>query len=92
MIRLGKVKGNRMVDMQLTNDKLVDRGTRMIMEATEVRYFMRKFSMNYLYIYIHALYKVGYEEAKQLLLIHKSVRNAVEAWKNSKNSSVREHT
>jgi len=34
MIRLGKVRGNRMVDMQLTNEKLVDRGTRMIMEAT----------------------------------------------------------
>jgi N-acetylmuramic acid 6-phosphate etherase len=30
MIKLGKVKGNRMVDMQLSNDKLVDRGTKMI--------------------------------------------------------------
>lgn len=34
MIRLGRVKGNHMVDMQLTNKKLVDRGTRMIMEET----------------------------------------------------------
>lgn len=34
MIRLGRVKGNRMVDMQLSNEKLVDRGTRMVMEAT----------------------------------------------------------
>lgn len=34
MIRLGRVRGNRMVDMQLTNEKLVDRGTRMIMDAT----------------------------------------------------------
>lgn len=34
MIRLGHVKGNRMVDMQLTNSKLVDRGTRMIMQET----------------------------------------------------------
>lgn len=34
MIRLGRVKGNKMVDMQLSNDKLVDRGTRMVMEAT----------------------------------------------------------
>ncbi|HOY48950.1 MAG TPA: N-acetylmuramic acid 6-phosphate etherase [Flavobacteriales bacterium] len=33
MIRLGRVKGNKMVDMQLTNNKLVDRGTRMIMKA-----------------------------------------------------------
>ena len=34
MIGLGKVKGNRMVDMQLSNNKLVDRGTRMVMEQT----------------------------------------------------------
>ncbi len=33
MIRLGRVKGNRMVDMQLSNHKLLDRGTRMLMEA-----------------------------------------------------------
>lgn len=34
MIQLGRVKGNKMFDMQLTNAKLVDRGTRMIMEAS----------------------------------------------------------
>ncbi|MDO9552403.1 N-acetylmuramic acid 6-phosphate etherase [Rhodonellum sp.] len=34
MIKLGKVKGNKMVDMQLSNKKLVERGARMIMEAT----------------------------------------------------------
>ncbi len=38
MIKLGHVKGNKMVDMQLTNDKLVDRGTRMIMEKTDLDY------------------------------------------------------
>jgi N-acetylmuramic acid 6-phosphate etherase len=38
MIRLGHVKGNKMVDMQLSNDKLVDRGTRMIMEETGLDY------------------------------------------------------
>lgn len=38
MIKLGHVKGNRMVDMQLSNDKLVDRGTRMVMEATGLEY------------------------------------------------------
>jgi N-acetylmuramic acid 6-phosphate etherase len=38
MIRLGHVKGNRMVDMQLSNNKLVDRGTRMIMENLKVSY------------------------------------------------------
>jgi len=32
MIKLGRVKGNRMVDMMLTNKKLIKRGTRMIME------------------------------------------------------------
>jgi N-acetylmuramic acid 6-phosphate etherase len=34
MIRLGKVEGNKMVDMQLTNHKLIERGTRMVMEKT----------------------------------------------------------
>lgn len=37
-IRLGHVLGNKMVDMQLSNDKLVDRGTRMIMEETGLDY------------------------------------------------------
>ncbi|MDD2584840.1 MAG: N-acetylmuramic acid 6-phosphate etherase [Bacteroidales bacterium] len=36
MIKLGRVKGNKMVDMQLTNLKLVDRGTRMIMEDSGI--------------------------------------------------------
>lgn len=36
MIKLGRVKGNKMVDMQLTNKKLVDRGARMIMEELAV--------------------------------------------------------
>lgn len=36
MIKLGRVKGNKMVDMQLTNNKLIDRGTRMIMEELGV--------------------------------------------------------
>ncbi|TND08325.1 MAG: N-acetylmuramic acid 6-phosphate etherase [Bacteroidetes bacterium] len=38
MIQLGRVKGNRMVDMQLSNNKLIDRGTRMVMEATGLSY------------------------------------------------------
>lgn len=36
MIKLGRVKGNKMVDMQLTNNKLVDRGVRMIMQELTV--------------------------------------------------------
>ncbi|HVE60289.1 MAG TPA: N-acetylmuramic acid 6-phosphate etherase [Chitinophagaceae bacterium] len=38
MIRLGRVKGNRMVDMQLSNHKLIDRGTKMVMESLNVSY------------------------------------------------------
>lgn len=57
MIKLGRVKGNKMVDMQLTNIKLVDRGVKMIMNETGV----------------------SYEEAKQLLSQHGSVRKAVES-------------
>ncbi len=58
MIKLGRVKGNRMVNMQLTNQKLVDRGTRMIMEELQL----------------------DYEQAKNLLLLHGSVREAVESF------------
>ncbi|PJJ08795.1 N-acetylmuramic acid 6-phosphate etherase [Flavobacterium sp. 1] len=38
MIQLGKVKGNKMVDMQLSNSKLVDRGVKMIMGEIPVTY------------------------------------------------------
>ncbi len=38
MIQLGKVKGNKMVDMQLSNSKLVDRGVKMIMEEIPINY------------------------------------------------------
>jgi N-acetylmuramic acid 6-phosphate etherase len=38
MIQLGKVRGNKMVDMQLSNIKLVDRGVKMIMEEIPVSY------------------------------------------------------
>ncbi len=36
MIQLGKIKGNKMVDMQLSNNKLVDRGVKMLMN--ELKY------------------------------------------------------
>jgi len=58
MIKLGHVKGNRMIDMQLTNQKLVERGTKMIMDETGLPYY----------------------KAKDMLLKHGSVRNAVEAF------------
>ena len=38
MIQMGRVKGNRMVNMQLTNKKLVDRGTRMIVDELGLDY------------------------------------------------------
>ena len=38
MIKLGKVKGNKMVDMHLSNKKLVDRGTKMLMQEIGVEY------------------------------------------------------
>lgn len=58
MIKLGRVKGNRMVNMQLTNQKLVDRGTRMIMEEIEM----------------------PYDQAKNLLLLHGSVKEAIDSY------------
>ena len=36
MIRLGRVKGNKMVDMQLSNNKLIDRGTKMVMNELSI--------------------------------------------------------
>lgn len=38
MIRLGRIQGNRMVNMQLTNTKLIDRGTRMLQESIGLSY------------------------------------------------------
>lgn len=39
MVKLGRVKGNKMVDMQLSNNKLVERGTRMLMKNTGISDF-----------------------------------------------------
>ena len=36
MIKLGKVQDNKMVNMQLTNDKLIDRGVKMIMDHFQI--------------------------------------------------------
>ena len=38
MIKLGRVRGNKMVDMQLTNNKLIERGTKMIMHERKISY------------------------------------------------------
>lgn len=42
MIKLGRVKGNKMVDMHLNNDKLVDRGTRMLVDLYGWEYNVAK--------------------------------------------------
>ena len=59
MIQLGRVKGNKMVNMHLSNRKLVDRGTRMIIEELGLEY----------------------DKAKALLLMHGSVKKAIDAYK-----------
>lgn len=46
MIRVGRVKGNKMVNMQLSNDKLVDRGTRYIMEGLQLEYADARAALN----------------------------------------------
>jgi N-acetylmuramic acid 6-phosphate etherase len=61
MIQMGRVKGNKMVNMQLTNQKLVDRGTRWLVEEL----------------------KLPYDEAKRLLLLHGSVKRAIDAYRGS---------
>ncbi|WP_321519733.1 N-acetylmuramic acid 6-phosphate etherase [uncultured Bacteroides sp.] len=60
MIQLGRVKGNKMVNMQLSNKKLVDRGARMVSEELGMEY----------------------EQAKRLLLMHGSVKKAVDAYRD----------
>ena len=59
MIQMGRVNGNKMVNMQLTNQKLVDRGTRWLVEEL----------------------KLPYDEAKRLLLLHGSVKKAIDAYR-----------
>ncbi len=59
MVKLGRVKGNRMVNMQLTNKKLVNRGTCMIQDELGL----------------------SYDQAKNLLLLHGSVKEAIDNYK-----------
>jgi N-acetylmuramic acid 6-phosphate etherase len=61
MIRLGRVKGNKMVNMQLTNQKLIRRGTKMISDELGL----------------------DPEISKNLLLLHGSVKKALDAFRNN---------
>ena len=36
MIKLGRIKGNKMIDMQLSNEKLINRGTLMLMNSLQI--------------------------------------------------------
>lgn len=56
MIKLGRVEDNKMVNMQLSNEKLVNRGVQMVMDQLQLKEF---------------------DKAKQLLLLHGSVKKAV---------------
>ena len=38
MIKLGRVKDNKMIDMQLLNEKLIERGTRIIMDILSLNH------------------------------------------------------
>jgi N-acetylmuramic acid 6-phosphate etherase len=46
MIRIGRVEGNKMVNMQLSNNKLVDRGTRYLMESLHLDYEQARLALN----------------------------------------------
>ena len=46
MIHLGKVKGNKMVDMQLSNNKLVERAVNMIMSELNISKFEASLLLN----------------------------------------------
>jgi N-acetylmuramic acid 6-phosphate etherase len=61
MIQLGRVKGNKMVDMQLSNKKLVNRGIQMIVDELQIEKAL----------------------ASDLLEQHKSVRAAIQAYRNA---------
>ena len=60
MIKLGRVKDNKMVHMQLSNAKLVNRGELMLMDELHI----------------------NQELAAKLLQQHKSVKNALDNYKN----------
>lgn len=66
MIQLGRVEDNKMVNMLLSNEKLVDRGVKMLME---------KVGLN------------DYNEAKELLVRHGSVKSAMESFKLANQSN-----
>ena len=63
MIQLGRVQDNRMVDMLLSNNKLIDRGVKMLMQKLKIH---------------------DYSKAKKILTKYKSVRAAIEGYREAK--------
>ncbi len=61
MIQIGRVEDNKMVHMQLTNEKIIERGTLMVMKKLNL---------------------TDHEQAKELLLLHGSVKKATDAFQN----------
>jgi len=84
MIRLGKVYGNMMVDLQATSQKLIERSKRVIMMATGVDYeaaakYLRLAKGSVKVAIVMILGKVGYDEAvRRLKEANGFVRYAIE--------------
>jgi N-acetylmuramic acid 6-phosphate etherase len=62
MIQLGRVEDNRMVNMKLLNEKMLDRSVKMLMEKTKIH---------------------DYEKAKEMLLQHGSVKQALDYFRKN---------
>ena len=84
MIRLGKVYENMMIDLQMTNKKLVERSKRIVMTITGVSYeeaadFLEKAGGHVKTALVMINAKVSEEEAKELLIkANGFVRKAIE--------------
>ncbi|MEE6132627.1 MULTISPECIES: N-acetylmuramic acid 6-phosphate etherase [Bacillaceae] len=83
MVGVGKVYGNLMVDVQLTNEKLVERAKRIVMEATSCTYetaeeYLEKTNSNSKLAIVMILTGLSYEESLQRLETTKGfVRQAI---------------
>ena len=46
MIKLGKVRGNKMIDMQMSNEKLIQRAIKMVIDETNVSFELAEKAIN----------------------------------------------
>ena len=83
MIRLGKVYENMMIDLQMTNNKLVERSKKIVMTITEISYeeaeiYLKKANGHVKTALVMILAKVSADEAKKRLEKSKGfVRHAI---------------